>query len=483
MNIYINHKYDTEILELSRVLFMEEIHVSNIYDQDIKYDILFTYSENKFSLVSNGAKKINFIKELNEYNFPDFLDEKSIFKFALKKAFCEGIMPIAKREPLWGILTGIRPVKLVHKMLNLNFTEAEMVDSLINDFLVSKSNAEMIVKIGIKEKQYFPKDKDSYSLYVSIPYCPTKCIYCSFPTHAYKKWSYTETEYIEKLKKEITAVSEHLKDKKLDTIYIGGGTPSSIKIESIEELLKHISDSFDISNIREFTFEAGRPDTIDYDKLKLLRKYGVNRISINPQTMNDEILKSMGRTHTATDIIKSYEQARELGFEIINMDLIIGLPGDTIEGFKATLEILSKLKPENITVHTLAIKKAAVLKDIKDQYTYPSENDMKDMVDYSKEYLLNCGFEPYYIYRQQNMIGNFENIGYSIGETEGIYNILMMEEVQNIIAVGVGGVSKIHQFGTGRFDNIANVRDIVEYLERYEEMIERKLHQLQLTNY
>lgn len=476
MKIYINHKYDTEILELARVLFSEEIVVTSNVEIKDECELWYLIEDDAFLLYEN--QQIIGASKLQNYSFPEFLDQKSQFKFALKKAFCQGVEKINGRKPYWGILTGVRPVKMVHKMFDLSYKKEDIIAVLTQVFLLKENNAILIVDIAERERRYFPESNESYSLYISIPFCPSKCTYCSFPTHVYKKWAHKEDEYMDKLIQEISAIAEVLKDKLLDTIYVGGGTPTSITAKNMDKLLAHLQAVFNESNIREFTYEAGRPDTIDLEKLQILKKYGVTRISINPQTMDDNILKNMGRSHSVADIKSCYKDSRAMGFDSINMDLIVGLPGDTVDGFHETLNQIEQLNPENITVHTLAIKRASALKDIKDQFSYPSEAEMQRMVDYSKTFLASKGYHPYYIYKQQNMLGNFENIGYAKDGKEGIYNILMMEEVQNIIAVGVGGVSKIHEFGTGRFDNIPNVRDIVEYLERYEEMIVRKLDHL-----
>lgn len=480
LGFIIKHQYETAILELAKAMF-EDSSVELISD-DMNIDlfdyVLSSSVESDFILTKLTSKSIEKeIKTSVSKMFSSLLDEtKSQIKFNLKNDVYKLLIEITNQKLPWGILTGIRPVKLVHRMYELNWSRDEMKIELIEIFGLAEDYAELIIQIAKRERKLFQGYEDKASIYISIPFCPTKCVYCSFPTHVYKKWSYLEEEYIDKLCTEIKTIGSKI-NKTIDTIYIGGGTPSTIKKSNIKKIIDTLNDVFDLSQIREFTYEAGRPDTIDKELLDLLKKNKVTRISINPQTFNDEILKKMGRTHTAEDIKNTINLAKNYEFDI-NMDLIVGLPDESSESYVETLDTILELNPENITVHALAIKKAANLKFDLARYEFLSGKEIRILIDKSMNRLIENGYNPYYLYRQQHISGNLANVGYSKNDCEGIYNILMMEEIQNIYSFGVGGVSKIFSVDNKRFETIPNFRDIVPYLERFDELVEKKIDAL-----
>lgn len=477
IGIVVKHKYSTPILELCKAIFADKkIHLvkDESFLSGFEYNIISEINNDVLNTTIFNENINKNIRSKREDLFSEVIKGYDTqVKFQLKRDCYILLSEITLKKLPWGMLTGIRPVKLVHKMYELNWDENQIKLELRDKFLLEDKYANLMIEIAKKERTIFVGYEKKCSLYISIPFCPTKCVYCSFPTHIYKKWSYLEDEYIEKLCREIVEIGSKI-TQKIDTIYIGGGTPSSIKKSSIERILKTLYNTFDLEELREFTYEAGRPDTIDKDLLELLNLYKISRISINPQTFNDEILKKMGRSHTGNDIKDSINLARSYNFDI-NMDLIVGLPDETQDSYFDTLDTILKLNPANITIHALAIKRAANLKFDLEKYKFLSGNEINYLIDSSMDRLLENNYLPYYLYRQQHISGNLANIGYSKTSHEGIYNILMMEEVHNIFSFGVGGVSKIFSSDSDKFETIPNFRDLVPYIERFDELLEKKI--------
>ena len=375
----------------------------------------------------------------------------------------------------WGTLTGIRPTKLSMTMLEQGEKPENILTYMKEEYLVGEKKARLGLAIALREQEILKKIdyETGYSLYIGIPFCPTTCLYCSFTSYPMTKWAPRMEEYLDALFEEIDYGKEAFRGKKLNTIYIGGGTPTSLSPRLLCRLLDKLENSFDFSHLQEFTVEAGRPDSVDEEKLRALRSYPVTRISINPQTMKEETLKLIGRRHTVQDVRNAYELARKLGFDNINMDLILGLPGETGEDVRRTMEEIQKLGPDNLTVHSLAVKRAARLKLEMEQYkALPMENSEAQM-EMVEAMAADMGLYPYYLYRQKNMAGNLENVGYGALGKEGIYNILIMEEKQSILALGAGATTKA-VFPDGRIARAENVKDIEQYLSRTGEMIQRK---------
>ena len=393
------------------------------------------------------------------------------------------------RRLAWGMLTGVRPTKLVMQKIESGKSEKEIIEFLKEEYSVSDSKAKLAIEIAEREKRQLEclHTPEGFSLYVGIPFCPSICSYCSFSSSPADQWRGQMDAYLEALCREIRATAKMAKGKILDTVYIGGGTPTTLSAGQLDRLLSCIEQSFSMETVQEFTVEAGRPDSITKEKLKVIRKYPVTRISINPQTMQQKTLDLVGRKHTVQDVKTVFHLARTLGFDNINMDLIAGLPGESAEDMRDTFAQIEQLGPDSLTIHSLAIKRAAKMgQDAKVNRTSKSEktfsSEIGQMVVDGAAAARRMGLLPYYLYRQKNIAGNFENVGYAKVDKAGIYNILIMEEKQTILACGAGAGTKIvlpekMTLENGKTTNlirIENVKNITEYISRIDEMIERK---------
>ncbi len=375
--------------------------------------------------------------------------------------------------PKWGVITGIRPVKRVNSFLSEGKSREEIYDLLKCEYLVSKEKCDIAYETAMTQKKILDElDGRSFSLYISIPFCPTRCSYCSFISQTYDSGIKLIPEYIDKLCRETRYTAQLVKrlGLKLDTVYFGGGTPTSFSAQQLSAVMKAIEHSFDMSNVREYTVEAGRPDTITEEKLRAIKANGCTRISINPQTLNDSVLEVIGRKHNSAQFFESFELARKIGFDSVNTDIIAGLPTDTVDSFKNTVDKLTELSPENITVHTLSIKRAALL-NRGDRSVLENPTDV--MVDHASNRLMGSGYHPYYLYRQKNMVGNLENIGWSKTGHESLYNIYIMEEVQTILAMGAGASTKLVDKNKG-IQRVFNYKFPLEYNKHFDLMIARK---------
>ena len=481
MRIYIkNHNFHYEVESLVRLFIRDEKIVvikdninildfeSYIYTEIINYE-----NENKIFI------KIKLFEEINEdfYLIPkntDNLEKESerIMSVMLFKILSDqtGIIPP------WGILTGIRPVKIMRSLTRENSLEYAK-DYFINKLLVSQEKTELGIKTMQAENQILDLSTEkSFSLYVSIPFCPTRCSYCSFVSQSIEKAIRLIPQYVDLLCLELIQTAQIAKklSLKLETVYIGGGTPTTLNSEQLEKIIGTINSNFDMTTCREFTIEAGRPDTITKEKLVSIKNGGVSRISINPQTLNDNVLKVIGRQHTANQTIECYEMARLLGFKNINMDLIAGLPCDGYESFINTLKKILKLNPENITIHSLALKRAANINIGSKNHNVNENNLASKMVGFAGQELLKNGYIPYYLYRQKNIIDNLENVGWSKKGFEGLYNVYIMDETHTILACGAGAVTKIKSHKYNRLERIFNFKFPYEYIDRFNEIIEKK---------
>lgn len=375
----------------------------------------------------------------------------------------------------WGNLVGIRPVKRVVKMLSDGMSEREIQEKLKNEFFVSDKKIDLALSIAKTEIEVMKKvPEKTVSLYIDIPFCPSRCVYCSFASMPVSEMKHFIEPYLNALFLELDTIHKIITDLNLQvvSVYIGGGTPTSILSIELDNLLYKITKTFDLSNCLEFTVEAGRPDTITESKLDVMAKYGVDRISINPQSMNEKTLKVIGRKHSVQEIYDAFALAKNYPFKSINMDVIAGLPQETTKDFQYTMDAILDLAPENITVHTMSIKRAARLNQNKDFDTLPETGSVTEMIDYAHEALSKNGYAPYYLYRQKNILGDLENTGFSKNHTEGIYNICMMEEIRSVVSAGVGAVTKLVKGDL--IERVFNVKDVREYLNRAEEMRKRK---------
>ena len=404
------------------------------------------------------------------------LSDHSATKNVIKKLFYQMLVGRTGHELPWGSLTGIRPTKIALSRLEAGWKEDDIRRFMKETYMTSDEKINLSVEIAAREKRLMePINYDSgYSLYVGIPFCPTTCLYCSFTSYPISKWKGRTGLYLEALFKELEYTAEKMKGRPLDTIYFGGGTPTSLPAEDIDAILCKLEQLFDIKNVLEFTVEAGRPDSITEEKLKVLASHGISRISINPQTMNQKTLDLIGRRHTVENVKEKFHMARALGFDNINMDLIMGLPGEDLDDVKHTLEEIEALKPDSLTVHSLAIKRAARLNMFKEEYADLKISNTPEMIALSEACARRMGMEPYYLYRQKNMAGNFENVGYSLPGKACIYNILIMEELATIVACGAGTTTKVVFPSENRRERCENVKEVEQYISRIDEMIGRK---------
>lgn len=386
-----------------------------------------------------------------------------------------------KQIPAWGTMTGVRPTKIAMKYVEsgMDLDEAETI--LKKEYRCSGKKARLGLKIADKEKRLLERiDYDGgYSLYIGIPFCPTTCLYCSFTSYPVGQYKDLIEDYLSALKKEIAQMAKVMGAKPLTTVYFGGGTPTSLEAGQLEGLLEAVKSAFDFTHVQEFTVEAGRPDSITEEKLQVLKKYGVTRISVNPQTMKEETLECIGRRHTAEQTKDAFLLARKAGFDNINMDLIIGLPDESPEDFARTLEEIRKLNPDSITIHSLVVKRASMLRSRREEGEFMGSVDVDAMSEIGERFAKEWGYEPYYMYRQKNKAGHAtssaqENIGYAREGKECIYNILIMEEKQSILALGAGASTKLYQKEQNRVERLENVKSVQDYIQRIDEMIDRK---------
>ena len=409
----------------------------------------------------------------------DYLDRKSV-KNEAKRLVYDVMKQQTGKDLPWGTLTGIRPTKIPMSLYERKkpLTDEAVYDYMKNNYYVSDEKIDLSRDIAKREIRILRNIdyRDGYSLYIGIPFCPSTCLYCSFTSYNIDAYKKKVDEYVDSVIKEIDYIANTFKDKKLNTVYFGGGTPTTLTAVQLDKLITKVKDSFDFTYVQEFTVEAGRPDSITREKLQVLKKHGVSRISINPQTMKQETLDIIGRKHTVSQVIDAFNMAREEGFDNINMDFIVGLPNEGIEDVRYTMEETLKLNPDSITVHSLAIKRAARLNMFKDEYKELSIENNKEIMSLTAEYAKKMGMKPYYLYRQKNIAGNMENVGYAKEGCEGIYNILIMEEKQTIIALGAGAVTKSVYPDGDRIERVDNVKNVDLYIERIDEMIERKIN-------
>lgn len=467
-------EYDTHSLVKA---FYPSEDVAILYEGDeisgefsLKISIFYRENEIEICLEEKGGHVVKKETEAVAYE-ADRKETKNRLKYRLYlmlSGYTGIILP-------WGTLTGIRPTKIPMALLDEGMSNREIADYMRKTYLISPEKTALGISIANRERHILRDIDyvDGYSLYVGIPFCPSICLYCSFSSSPLSVWRDRVDDYLDALVKEIAFGADAYKDKTLDTVYIGGGTPTTLEPYQLERLLTEIETRFDLSKIKEFTVEAGRPDSITREKLEVLRRHPVTRISINPQTMNQETLDIIGRRHTVGQTKEAFLLARELSFDNINMDLIVGLPGEEKEAVEHTLREVLALDPDSVTVHSLAVKRAARLCMFKDQYKELTFVNNMEIMDMTEKYCMENGLFPYYLYRQKNMAGNLENVGYAKPGREGIYNILIMEEKQSILALGAGASTKVVA-SSDRIDRIENVKDIKNYMERIDEMIERK---------
>ena len=399
-------------------------------------------------------------------------DNKDI-EYTLCRLIYELLVKMTGIDPPWGLLTGIRPVKKVVDLIRLGKSENEIYSELGEKYLVSPKKLKLAYDTAVNQLPILERiDRKAVSLYVSIPFCPTRCSYCSFVSHSMDSAIKLMPDYIKALCRELEIIGKMVKDTdtKIDTIYFGGGTPTSISADDLRTVMSAVQDNFDLANVREYSVEAGRPDTITEEKLHVIKEMGAKRISVNPQTLNDEVLRVIGRKHSGEDALKAFEMARKIGFDNINTDLIAGLPTESFESFRNTLDKMVELSPESITVHTLTIKRSASLfEQDKSERSQPAA----EMVDYSVKKLMDNGYLPYYMYRQKNTVDNLENVGYAKKGYESYYNIFIMDETQTILGAGCAASTKL-VYPDNKIVRIHNYKFPYEYIRSFDKLMEKK---------
>ena len=410
---------------------------------------------------------------------PEPADEEHLVLSVALYRLLSGILGFA---PPWGVLYGVRPAKLMHRLCAQMGDDAA-VAHFQTAFLTQKSKAELAHEVMLHENRSIARSgPKSFSLYVSIPFCPTRCAYCSFVSHSIEKTHKLMTPYVDLLLRELEETAKYAKELGLElaTVYFGGGTPTTLYASQMDALLTAVNRNFDLSNCVEYCIEAGRPDTIDREKLLVLLDHGADRISVNPQSLEPRVLSAIGRKHSPEDIEKAMELATSMGFPHVNMDLIAGLPADTPEGFRRTLDTCLTFGADNITVHTLSLKKGSRI--LLEGLPIPSAEDVAAMLDYADPALREKGFAPYYLYRQKYMSGSFENVGWCISGAEGLYNIYIMEELHSILSLGAGGSTKMVDAKRNRIERVFHPKFPLEYIQRPEKLTEnleafRRFHQ------
>ena len=392
----------------------------------------------------------------------------------LQQSYYQAAIQLLPALPAWGALAGVRPTKITTKHMLEGGTPKSAEQLLKDVYYVTPERRKLAVDCSVSTvKAAGLLDKNDVSLYVGIPFCPTRCTYCSFVSRTVGKKTELLTPYLNAFLKEIEISGSLLAQsgKRVRTVYIGGGTPTTLSTPQMISLLDAIREHFDLSRCIEFTVEGGRPDTLDAEKLRAIHDHGADRMSINPQTMEDHVLRACGRPHRASDVVRAYREAEEAGFQAINMDLIAGLPDDSIDGFKRSLDAVAALHPANITVHTLALKKGADL--FEKRVSLPSAEDVTEMVTYANQTLSGLSYKPYYLYRQKYMSGSFENVGWSREGLDCLYNIYMMEELHTILSLGGGGMNKVNLPG-GRLERFHNPKFPEQYIEMLDDVLKQK---------
>ena len=470
MNLYVkNHNFHFELENLTRLFFPNE-KITVIRDfSEPQPPYIYTEVSDKITIsvnIGSFNKSETAVKKLTDD------DNELVSAQLLYKLLCDFT---GLTQP-WGILTGVRPVKLLRKLAEES-NEEQAVKKFLNDFFVSNEKIALSRETEHNERKILELSRpESFSLYVGIPFCPSRCSYCSFVMASIERAEKLIEPYTKLLCEEIKRTAE-IANKlglRLETVYFGGGTPTTLSAEQLDTVLRTVNKCFDMSTCREFTVEAGRPDTIDSAKLFALKENKVDRISINPQTTNDEVLKTIGRKHTAQQFFDAFELARKCGFDNINTDLIAGLPTDTPESFKNSLDSIVRLNAECITVHTLCMKRASRLTTEGVTLDLQQARDAREMLAYTQNILGQNEYIPYYMYRQSRMVGNLENVGWTKRGFESLYNVYVMDETHTILACGSGGVTKLKRNNPDYLERIFNFKYPYEYIDRFDELIQRK---------
>lgn len=494
MRILINGIEDERLyrpLSLIADLFFEEATLLNSDESSSDLSITLKQEMINHTLYTKAILEDSSSNKVHESTFErevmNQTDERTLFKHK-KHSYSYVFLKVLEQHTgmiqKWGLLTGVRPTKLWHQYVKKNIDASVAKRELRASYSITDEKLNLLEEIADRQLEVIPDLYDlkrEVSIYIGIPFCPTKCAYCTFPAYAINGRQGNVTSFLGGLHYEMREIGKWLKDNhiKITTIYFGGGTPTSISAEEMDILYEELYESFpDIKNVREITVEAGRPDTITPEKLKVLKKWNIDRISINPQSYTQETLKAIGRHHTVEETIEKYKLAKEAGMNNVNMDLIIGLPGEGVPELKNSLHETEKLMPESLTVHTLSFKRASEMTRNKMRYKVADRTEVEQMMNEAENWTAAHGYHPYYLYRQKNILGNLENVGYSLPGMESLYNILIMEEQQTIIGLGCGAASKFIDPDTGKITHFANPKDPKSYNDSYEHYTTKKIDYL-----
>lgn len=472
-------------------LFFEDVHVVFTEETPAHITITIELEEKK-----GGLRARAILEEAGAYKTYESCYRRTVtaesgskeYRRQIRQVISHSLLHVLQQytgvEQPWGILTGIRPTKLLHASVREGVPTSDAHHTLRENYLIREEKIRLMQQIVDRQLTMVPdlyNLRNEVSIYIGIPFCPTKCAYCTFPAYAINGRQGSVDSFLGGLHYEMREIGRWLKerDMRITTIYFGGGTPTSITAEEMDMLYEEMYHSFPhMDNVREITVEAGRPDTITPEKLDVLNKWKIDRISINPQSYIEETLKAIGRHHTVEETVEKFKLAREAGMNNINMDLIIGLPGEGVPEFKHTLSETAKLMPESVTVHTLSFKRASEMTRNKDKYRVASREEINEMMQRAERWTESHGYVPYYLYRQKNILGNLENVGYAIPGQESIYNIMIMEEVQSIIGLGCGAASKWVHPQTGVITRFANPKEPKAYNDSYEQYTQAKIDAL-----
>lgn len=477
--------YKIEVERIGKLFFEEFTVVEDSVTADWTIDVQLHEEEQlamQTTLTQQETEQVWTTSQTQEH--ADGQDEKQT-KREIKRLLSTSLLQLLEQatgiiQP-WGVLTGVRPTKLFHKQAEAGVGVDQIEQQLQQVHRVVPAKTALLREIVQQQHQAMPDLyhlADEVSIYIGIPFCPTKCAYCTFPAYAIQGRTGSVEAFLAGLHEEVEAMGQWLRQKglRITTIYLGGGTPTSITAQQMDELFVHCEQAFPgFADVRELTVEAGRPDTLQPDKLAVLKKWNVDRISINPQSFEEETLKLIGRHHTVKETLEKFQLAREMGFDNMNMDLIIGLPGEGLETLRASLMQIEKLRPESLTVHTLSYKRGSHMSQNKQKYRVAGREEIAEMVKLARTFTHDLGYKPYYLYRQTNILGNQENVGYALPGKESLYNIIIMEEKQSIIALGCGAVSKMVAPGTGKITRWANPKEPNAYIESYPRHISGKI--------
>ncbi len=469
MKLYIlKHNFAYELENLTRAFFPNEKICTINISEELCEPYIYT-----LALSNRITVKVAVDGKYKELSMDVTADDDIELMLATLLYKC--LTEICGRTLPWGLLTGVRPIKLLRRLKDADGSN-KAEEYFKNTLLVSDEKLSLAKTTEANERKILElSQKDSFSLYVSIPFCPTRCNYCSFVSQSVEKTKKLIKPYVDILLEEIKETAKIAKDLKLrlETVYIGGGTPTTLEADDLYLIVKTIHEHFDLSNLREFTVEAGRPDTITEAKLRAIGLYS-DRLSINPQTLNDSVLETIGRRHSTEEFYNAFNLARKLGFRHINTDLIAGLQGDTVKSFENTINGITELSPESVTIHTLSMKRSSFITAENKLITEDDSADVSKMLSYGYDKLSLSGLRPYYLYRQSKMVGNLENTGWAKEGFDGLYNVYIMDETHTILACGAGAVTKLKAFGSEHLERIFNFKYPYEYIDRYSELSSRK---------